>query len=133
MANMAILSLVLYEFPGSEDAAAFHNLMQREAPGSFGSWETISGCGDMAVQTMDEWTGFALSARGRWVIQMIMQYPFTMFITEYDNSYSPDIRERPWNKPGRRSWGLWPACCGRPTAVFPARRLRAGTARMMAL
>ncbi len=93
MANMAILSLVLYEFPSSEDAAAFHNLMQREAPGSFGSWETISGCGDMAVQAMDEWTGFALSARGRWVIQMIMQYPFTMFITEYDNSYSPEKKQ----------------------------------------
>ena len=92
MANMGVLSLVLYEFPGSEDAAAFHNLMQREAPGSFGSWETISGCGDMAVQTMDEWTGFALSVRGRWVIQMIMQYPFTMFISEYDNSYSPDVK-----------------------------------------
>jgi hypothetical protein len=92
MANMAILSLVLYEFPSSEDAAAFHNLMLKESPGSFGSWETVSGCGDVAVQTMDEWTGFALSARGRWVIQMIMQYPFTMFITEYDNSYSPDIK-----------------------------------------
>lgn len=92
MANMAVLSLVLYEFPSSEDASAFHSLMLKESPGSFGSWETISGCGDVAVQTMDEWTGFALSARGRWVIQMIMQYPSNLFITEYDNSYSPDVK-----------------------------------------
>jgi hypothetical protein len=87
MANEAILTLSLVRFPDSQAAASFYQFARRAEEGS---WEEIPGCGDMASRTMNDWCGFAYSVRGRWAIEMIMQYPYSELISDYDRSYDSE-------------------------------------------